>query len=88
MLRPAPPLPSRCRSLPSSVQNTHNGDQIEVMGDSYVVQKVVLRYRLVRGRYRQDHRRLEVRRTGRFLYDKFLETVYSMELPPDAANLN
>ena len=51
-------------------QNTHNGDQIEVKGDSYVVQKVILRYRLVRGRYRQDHRRLEVRRTGRFLYNK------------------
>lgn len=52
------------------------------------MQKVVLRYRLVRGRYRQDHRRLEVRRTGRYLYNQFLETMYSMDLPPDATNLN
>jgi hypothetical protein len=51
-------------------QNTHNGDQVEVGGGSYVVQSVVLQYKFVRGRYRQEHKRLEVNRTGRFLYNK------------------
>jgi hypothetical protein len=35
------------------LQNTHNGDQIEVEGSSYVVQSVVLQFKLVRGKYRQ-----------------------------------
>lgn len=50
--------------------NTHNGDAIDVHGDSYVVQTVVLQYKLVRGRYKPNHRRLEVHRTGRFLLNK------------------
>jgi hypothetical protein len=52
------------------MQNTHNGDQIDVDGKSYVVQKVVIRFKLIKGRYRQDHKLLEVHQTGRFLYNK------------------
>lgn len=33
-------------------QNTHNGDQIEVEGSAFVVQAVVMQYKLVRGKYR------------------------------------
>jgi len=52
------------------VQGTHNGDEIEVSGASYVVQNTVLQYKLIKGKYRPDHRRLEVHQTGRFLYNK------------------
>jgi hypothetical protein len=39
----------RARPSPvSAVQNTHNGDQIAVAGSSYVVQSVVMQYKLVR----------------------------------------
>lgn len=34
------------------LQNTHNGDQIEVEGSAYVVQSVIMQYKLVRGRYK------------------------------------
>lgn len=40
----------RLRSFP--LQNTHNGDQIEVEGSAYVVQSVIMQYKLVRGRYK------------------------------------
>jgi hypothetical protein len=46
--------------------NTHNGDVISVQGEDFIVQSVVLQYKLVRGRYRPKHRRLEVRGTGRY----------------------
>ena len=64
-----PPQSLGMHTLPP---NTHNGDEIEVEGDSYVVQKVVFRFRLTRGKYKPAERRLEVRRTGRFLYNKYV----------------
>jgi len=57
-------------------QNTHNGDEIHVDGESYVVQGIVLTYKLVHGKYRPDHRRLEVHRTGRFLYNRWVHTMH------------
>jgi hypothetical protein len=62
-----------CCPLP---QNTHNGDFIELEAPgaeaaaTYVVQSVVLQYKLVKGKYKQEHKRLEVNQTGRFLYNK------------------
>ncbi len=41
-----------CCCLVPWVQNTHNGDQIEVEGSAFVVQAVVMQYKLVRGKYR------------------------------------
>ncbi len=41
-----PPAAALC------TQSTHNGDLIEVEGSAYVVQSVVLQYKLVRGRYK------------------------------------
>ncbi|PSC75507.1 hypothetical protein C2E20_1129 [Micractinium conductrix] len=76
-----PPQSLGIHALPP---NTHNGDQIELDGAAYVVQSVVLQYRLVRGKYRRDHARLEVRNTGRMLANLFLEELYQREGPPGA----
>jgi hypothetical protein len=80
---PDPHATHRPRGHP---QNTHNGDVIELEdGSSYVVESLVLRFRLVNGRYQQEHRRLDVNKTGRFLYNTFLESVYaqSAAAPPE-----
>ncbi len=53
--------------------NTHNGDLIHVQGEDYVVSSVVLRYKLVGGRYQRDHNRLEVQQMGRFFTLQYLE---------------
>ncbi len=54
--------------------NTHNGDtitiEVEAEAEDYIVQRTVLRYKLERGKYRPKEKRLEVRKTGRFLYNK------------------
>jgi hypothetical protein len=52
---------------------THNGDEIEVEGSSYIVQTVIQRFKLVRGRYQRVDSRLEVRPTGRYFYEVYLE---------------
>jgi hypothetical protein len=65
-----PSLRNFSRRLPPPPQNTFNGDHIEVEGGNYIVQSVVLKYRLVRGKYRQDHKRVEVQQVGRFLYNR------------------
>lgn len=54
-------------------------------GDDYVVQSVVMQYKLVRGKYRRDHTRLEVFRTGRYLANSFLEGLLQLKAgpPPD-----
>jgi hypothetical protein len=53
-----------------------------VAGDDYVVQSVVMQYKLVRGKYRRDHTRLEVFRTGRYLANSFLESLLQLKGPP------
>ncbi len=67
-----PPQKLGLHDLP---HNTHNGDTItlEVSADEttdYVVARTVFRYKYERGRYRPTEKRLEVRKTGRFLYNK------------------
>ncbi|PRW51179.1 hypothetical protein C2E21_5649 [Chlorella sorokiniana] len=73
-----PPRSLGIHALPPS---THNGDLIEVEGSAYVVQSVVMQYKLVRGRYKRDHARLEVQGTGRMLANLFLEELYQKEGP-------
>lgn len=68
--------PKRSLGIHALPPTTHNGDEIEVAGASYVVQSVVLQYKLVRGRYEREHARLEVQHTGRFLYNHYLEEMY------------
>lgn len=55
--------------------NTHNGDLIQVDQTDYVVTSVVLRYKLIGGRYQRDHNRLEVQHMGRFFTLQYLETM-------------
>ena len=52
----------------------------QIEGQEYVVTALVLQYKLRRGRYVRDHNRLEVQRTGRFLYNGFLDRC--MQAPP------
>lgn len=67
-----PPHSLGIHALP---QNTHNGDQIEVNGSDYVVSSVVLQYKLVGGRYRREHNRLEVQQTGRYFLNMHLQSL-------------
>ena len=39
---------------------------------------LVLRYKLRRGRYERDHSKLEVLRTGRFLYNEYLASMMKL----------
>lgn len=43
------------------------------------LQSVVMQFKLVRGRYERDHARLEVYKTGRVLYNTFLEEMYRID---------
>lgn len=65
-----PPTSLGIHELPPT---THNGDQIEVDGKDYIVSSVVLKYKLVKGKYQRDHNRLEVQRFGRYLTNLYLE---------------
>lgn len=51
---------------------THNGEEIFVEGQGYVVQRLVLNWKLVGGKYRKDHNALEVTPTGRWLTEQML----------------
>jgi hypothetical protein len=44
----------------------------QIEGKEYVVTALVLNFKLRRGRYERDHSKLEVQRTGRFLYNQYL----------------
>lgn len=55
--------------------NTHNGEQIEIEGEAYVVTSLVLRYKLVRGRYVRDHNQLDVQPTGRYFLNMMLDNL-------------
>lgn len=71
-----PPRSLGIHALPAS---TSNGDWIDVGGSAYVVQSVVLQYKLVRGRYQRDHQRLEVTAGGRLLAEQFLEGLLELD---------
>ncbi|EFN56875.1 hypothetical protein CHLNCDRAFT_51665 [Chlorella variabilis] len=75
--------PSRSLGIHALPPNTHNGDQVEIAGSSYVVQSVVLQFKLVRGKYRRDHARLEVQGTGRWMANLYLENVFQLDAPPE-----
>lgn len=54
---------------------THNGDELELDGQSYVVTGLVLQYKLQRGKYVRHHSRLEVQKTGRFFLNQMLNNL-------------
>jgi hypothetical protein len=51
---------------------------MQIEGEEYIVTGLILQYKLQRGKYVRDHSKLEVQRTGRFLYNEFLRNM--MEL--------
>ena len=53
-------------------QNTTNGDEIEVNGQSYIVKTTTIRYKLERGRYVRDKKRVDVLGTSRYLSNLYL----------------
>lgn len=51
---------------------------VQIEGEEYVVTALVLQYKLRRGRYERAHNKLEVLRTGRFLYNEYLASMMKM----------
>ena len=64
--------PPRSLGLHSLPPDTHNGDRIEIGERAYVVRRLVLRYRLEKGRYVRATQAVEVASQGRFFVDQFL----------------
>ncbi|WIA30383.1 hypothetical protein OEZ86_000469 [Tetradesmus obliquus] len=54
---------------------THNGEEIEIEGQGYVVTRLELTFKLVKGRYVRDHSRLEVQPTGRYFLNMMLDNL-------------
>ncbi|GBF99668.1 hypothetical protein Rsub_12487 [Raphidocelis subcapitata] len=54
---------------------THNGEEVIIDGEGYVVQRLVLRYKLRGGKYHRDHNALEVTPTGRWITEQMLENL-------------
>jgi hypothetical protein len=51
---------------------------MQIEGQEYVVTSLILQYKLHRGRYVRDHSKLEVLRTGRYLYNEYLKSMMKM----------
>jgi hypothetical protein len=51
---------------------------LQIEGEEYIVTGLVLQYKLQRGKYVRDHSKLEVQRTGRFLYNEFLRDMMKL----------
>lgn len=68
--------PPRTLGIHSLPPDTHNGDQIEVEGQDYVVDSVILHYKLVGGKYQRDHNQLAVQSTSRYFLNKYLDHMY------------
>lgn len=49
--------------------------QIEIDGQGYVVTGLVLKYKLVKGKYVREHNRLEVQPTGRYFVNMMLDNL-------------
>ena len=65
LVRPmASPHPLRARDL-------------QVAGQDYIVDSLVIQYKLVKGRYERSHHRLDVLSTSRYLLNRNLESVFS-----------
>jgi len=67
--------PSKSLGTHSLPHNTHNGDKIEVDGESYIVSSVVLKYKRQGGRYVRNHNGLNVQSLSRFFVTRHLENM-------------
>eukprot|EP00197_Chlamydomonas_leiostraca_P012811 CAMPEP_0202861404 /NCGR_PEP_ID=MMETSP1391-20130828/2817_1 /ASSEMBLY_ACC=CAM_ASM_000867 /TAXON_ID=1034604 /ORGANISM="Chlamydomonas leiostraca, Strain SAG 11-49" /LENGTH=134 /DNA_ID=CAMNT_0049540791 /DNA_START=98 /DNA_END=502 /DNA_ORIENTATION=- len=54
---------------------THNGEEIDIDGQGYVVTSMVVQYKLNKGRYVRDHSRLDVTPTGRYFLNLQLDSL-------------
>jgi len=69
--------PPRSLGIHSLEPNTGCGDQVEVEGEgTFVVSRVVMKYRLEQGKYVKDHNRLEVQPTSRYFLNLMLDDIY------------
>lgn len=59
--------------------NTTNGDHIEIDGQSFIVEKTRVRWKLRAGRYVRDHQGLDVLGTSRYLSNMFLNGLLEKE---------
>ena len=59
--------------------NTTNGDQIEIDGQSFIVEKTRVRWKLQGGKYVRDHQGLDVLGTSRYLSNMFLNGLLEKE---------
>ncbi|MEW5312979.1 MAG: hypothetical protein WDW38_004575 [Sanguina aurantia] len=53
--------------------NTHNGEEIEILGDAYVVTCTCIMFKLAGGKYVRDHSRLDVQPTSRYILNAMLD---------------
>lgn len=61
--------------------DTHNGDHIHVQGKDWVVSSLVLKYKLVRGKYEREHNRLNVQEMSRYFLNMHLDTLLDKPAP-------
>eukprot|EP00252_Welwitschia_mirabilis_P000181 TRINITY_DN10154_c0_g1_i1.p1 TRINITY_DN10154_c0_g1~~TRINITY_DN10154_c0_g1_i1.p1 ORF type:complete len:141 (+),score=7.94 TRINITY_DN10154_c0_g1_i1:40-462(+) len=67
-----PPTNLGTRSFPS---NMHCGESITIEDKPYIISSVTHRYQLRRGKYEPSEKRLDVQSAGRYLVNKYLETL-------------
>jgi hypothetical protein len=67
--------PPRSLGIYALPPNTHNGEEIEIDGQGYVVTSLVLQYKLVKGKYVREHNRLDVQPTSRYFLNIMLDNL-------------
>ena len=69
--------PPRSLGIHSLEPNQGCGDEFELEGEgSFVVSRTVHKYKLEKGKYVKDHKRLEVEPTGRYFLNRMLDDIY------------
>jgi hypothetical protein len=61
---------------------THTGEELVIDGEGYVVQRLVLQYKLKAGKYERDHNALEVTPTGRWFTEQMLQNLMAVRAVP------
>mmetsp|Transcript_55889 Transcript_55889/g.177120 ORF Transcript_55889/g.177120 Transcript_55889/m.177120 type:complete len:98 (+) Transcript_55889:469-762(+) len=61
--------PQRNLGIHTLEKNTQCGEIVAVKEQEYVVSQVTYQYKLIRGRYKKEHKRLDVKETSRYLLD-------------------
>jgi len=67
--------PPRSLGIYALPPHTHNGEEIEIDGQGYVVTSLVLQYKLVKGKYVREHNRLDVQPTSRYFLNIMLDNL-------------